>query len=307
MTDSSGLEFEHIRLKSLIDFIKIINESETKDKSHVERVYSFNHADFPQALNFCKNFGFIKEEGTRILALVRPDFLVVTLINALPEICQIYPSMRRFVDKFSYTDGQYKFKPNLTQKIEFTNERIFLSEASVLTIDGDELVLSGGHLAKDIFRRKISLQVLQASLIDKAIIGEDAEKYVFDYENNIRDKKFEFLQPTVVERISEKDVSAGYDILSFDKEAAAKGVYSPIFIEVKAISRQDDRFIWTANEMEVASEFGDAYYLYLVRMPIIDDPEQVVRKICNPYRNVYNNPLWGQRALSIEFREKELG
>ena len=61
---------------------------------------------------------------------------------------------------------------------------------------------------------------------------------------------------------------AGYDIKSFDLQAAQNGDKISIFIEVKAVSQLNYKFYWTRNEIEKASLYSKNYYLYL--FPIND-------------------------------------
>jgi len=62
----------------------------------------------------------------------------------------------------------------------------------------------------------------------------------------------------LVIRVSAKDVSAGYDIVSFNSDG------SPRFIEVKSSSGRAIRFEWSVREREVASENGIRYWIYFV-------------------------------------------
>lgn len=65
-----------------------------------------------------------------------------------------------------------------------------------------------------------------------------------------------------VRRISEENAKAGYDIESFGKEGEDRG--KPIFIEVKGSGGFKEDFFWTENEVKVAEENGDSYWLYFV-------------------------------------------
>lgn len=61
-------------------------------------------------------------------------------------------------------------------------------------------------------------------------------------------------------RISSIDVSAGYDILSYQNSNSQN--YDR-YIEVKSY-RGKPHFYWSANEKKVAEALGENYFLYLV-------------------------------------------
>jgi len=90
-------------------------------------------------------------------------------------------------------------------------------------------------------------------------IGQLGEKYIVKYErrnlikagrNDLADK---------VRRISEEDIGAGYDILSFDINGESK------YIEVKTTTGTGSTFELTANELHTAEKLGQQYWLYFVR------------------------------------------
>ncbi len=104
-------------------------------------------------------------------------------------------------------------------------------------------------------------------------IGQLGEKYIVKYErrnlikigrNDLADK---------VRRISEEDIGAGYDILSFDINGGSK------YIEVKTTTGTGSTFELTANELHTAEKLGQQYWLYFVR-DIGGTPQ--VTKVLNP-------------------------
>ncbi len=62
----------------------------------------------------------------------------------------------------------------------------------------------------------------------------------------------------LVIRVSVEDVSAGYDIISFERDG------SPRLIEVKSSVGRAIRFEWSIREREVASEHSSRYWIYFV-------------------------------------------
>jgi len=104
-------------------------------------------------------------------------------------------------------------------------------------------------------QNKLKLEQLRRTLEDQAKLGEAAEIFVMEYEA----KRLNWRLP---KRISEIDVSAGYDIMSY--ESCASTTFDR-FIEVKAVG-ESRSFHWSSNEIEKAKLLGERYYLYLVNM-----------------------------------------
>jgi hypothetical protein len=108
-------------------------------------------------------------------------------------------------------------------------------------------------------------------------IGQLGEKYIVKYErrnlikigrNDLADK---------VRRISEEDIGAGYDILSFGINGESK------YIEVKTTTGTGSTFELTANELHTAEKLGQQYWLYFVR-DIGGRPQ--VTKVPNPANQI---------------------
>lgn len=83
------------------------------------------------------------------------------------------------------------------------------------------------------------------------------------------------------ERISEYNVSAGYDIVSF---VSIESLIPDKFIEVKSCS--DERWIFyiSKNELDVAKRKQDSYFLYLYNRK-----KRNFRIIQNPYKLLFES------------------
>ena len=97
-----------------------------------------------------------------------------------------------------------------------------------------------------------------------------------------------------VKRISEIDVSAGYDIVSFEN---SKSFNYDRYIEVKSFSGQP-HFYWSKNEIEVAKLYGDRYYLYLVNIEKITKSNYDPTIIRNPVKTVMCSENWLMQPTS---------
>ena len=121
--------------------------------------------------------------------------------------------------------------------------------------------------------------------------GEQAEKFAFEYE------KQRLMQLGINKKplsISSVDVMAGYDMVSY--QSICSDNYDR-FIEVKAVSRSG--FYWSKNEYETARLKTDKYYLYLVDLNRVNEPEYAPEIIQNPAVTVMQTDGWFVEAQSF--------
>lgn len=131
----------------------------------------------------------------------------------------------------------------------------------------------------------LTLEQLKLRLQANSIAGAKAESFVLEYEK--RRISNLYLQ-SQIKQISEIDVCAGYDIVSFESNASPS--YDR-FIEVKAISRNLG-FFWSKNELEIAKLKGEKYYLYLVDLSKITDNEYNPIIVSNPASTIMSSSEW---------------
>lgn len=132
-------------------------------------------------------------------------------------------------------------------------------------------------------RKQLSLEKLKKQFESNELAGEKAELFALDYEK----KRLGLPLCEKVKRISEIDVTAGYDIVSYDSNLSQE---PDRFIEVKAVS--NDGFYWSRNEYEIAKLKGDTYYLCLVDLTKINQPNYLPQIINNPVVNVMESEAW---------------
>ena len=142
-------------------------------------------------------------------------------------------------------------------------------------------------------RTQLSLERLKKQLEDNELAGEKAELFVVEYEK----KRIGSPLCENIKRISEIDVAAGYDIVSFN---SSDSLEPDRFIEVKAVSASG--FFWSKNEYEVAKLKGDSYYLYLVELGRIDETGYVPEMIQNPTSIIMQADGWLVEAQSYHIR-----
>lgn len=135
-------------------------------------------------------------------------------------------------------------------------------------------------------KRKFNLIDLYKQLEQKKINGNLAEDFVLDFEKSRLGKQ----KYSSIEKISEYDVAAGYDILSFESK---NSLMIDRFIEVKGYTKNVS-FYWSRNEIDVSKIKKDNYYIYLVDINKIENKNYIPIIIKNPFLNVLNNKKWNK-------------
>lgn len=125
-------------------------------------------------------------------------------------------------------------------------------------------------------RPKVSISEERFKAIQKTReqIGLAGENWVVDYEkDNLTNDGYVELADKV-KRISQTNISAGYDVLSFEESGNEK------FIEVKTTALTKAEFFLSSNELDIAREFKYRYWIYFLS-EIYGSPK--LTKIHNPF------------------------
>lgn len=134
-------------------------------------------------------------------------------------------------------------------------------------------------------KKAISINQLKANLLRQERLGIEAEKFVLEYELK---RLSGHPNKEKISQVSEINVAAGYDILSFDNEESKE---SDRCIEVKSYSGSIN-FYWTQNEIEAAKTYRKRYFLYLVDRNRIADEGYEPVVIQDPFTSVYSSDEW---------------
>ncbi len=136
------------------------------------------------------------------------------------------------------------------------------------------------NIISEIKKRNLSLQEFNKLQNLKNKYGEEGEHFVLNFE---KQKFHNHALVDAIEQISHINSSAGYDISSLQDN---NSTIVDKFIEVKSYS-EIPRFYWSLNEVNVAKEEGDNYFLYLVDRNKINEDGYTPIMIQNPYQEVY--------------------
>ena len=202
------------------------------------------------------------------------------LLGAFLDDPAVERVLSTLLGSFQLVRGQLVARKNSLAPV--TTQFLFcrlLQQVGAITASGDYFVITRsfddllGHLV--IRTAKLTQEELLHQLDRQRQRGELAEKKVFEIEKNrlVALKRLDLAAK--VERISLHDVSAGYDIRSYEKNT------KPRFIEVKSSVGSQVLFEWSANERGKAAKEGDAYFVYFVpfsfSLPDLSSPVVIIK------------------------------
>ena len=184
--------------------------------------------------------------------------------------------------------------------LEYGAIRNFLTVAGALEKEHNgEICVTDSYeniFAKDLksYRQKLTLEELLKQKEEQSQRGLEAEEFVLELERNRLP-----LKAYKIKRISDFDVAAGYDIVSYDSNESMK--YDR-FIEVKCYLGKP-HFYWSENECDTARQKGSKYILCLVDYTRIKEPGYTPQYIRNPYDDIFTNENWLVNAASYKIQE----
>ena len=143
-------------------------------------------------------------------------------------------------------------------------------------------------------REKFTLDQLLKRQEEQSKRGLEAEEFVLRLEKQRLPGK-----AAKIKRISDFDVAAGYDVVSY--EDADSAAYDR-FIEVKCYIGSP-HFYWSENECDVAKIKGDKYILCLVDYTRMDEPGYVPEYISDPYTHIFEGNQWMVNTASYRIQK----
>lgn len=143
-------------------------------------------------------------------------------------------------------------------------------------------------------RKKFTLEQLLEQQEEQSRRGLEAEEFVLGLEKK---RLLELAQK--IKRISDFDVAAGYDIVSYENNGS--GQYDR-FIEVKCYMGSP-HFFWSENESDVAKIKADKYILCLVDYLKMGEPGYQPEFIRNPYETIFGSDEWLVNASSYRIQK----
>lgn len=265
--------------------------------------------DINQMIDYCVYFDFIIYDK---FIKINPEVIPYTATSDQLNSYVVEKTVEKLFLEGILTSQMFSF--DIKKKLYlFNNEKLALEYSTIRNVLVSQGVFIRLRLQKrtlfyiaenyeiiiakfcSIYKRKHSLEELKKRQEENEIAGEKAEKYTFSYEQHrIKGKNAD-----KIKKISNIDVSAGYDILSFQDENSTT---FDRFIEVKAIA-ENISFYWSRNELEVAKLLGENYYLYLIELRKINNINYMPIIIRNPALTIMKSTDWLIESESYHIRK----
>ena len=303
------------------EMLQRLRENDTRWTPDDLTAYFFNRivdgeAVFDGCLPMAKAIGIIRSDERSVLGIDSEflDFLAsesYMRAKTLERILVAFGNDDEFLTIFSPLYLSYDIVYSLIQidrsafGFRYANLRKFLTSFGFISPHPDnkirKFIINPKHrrlfdmrLLPEVKRRKIGIDNLEAALEQKRIAGANAEEFVVAFEKR---RVVAHPKPESIQRISDYDVAAGYDVVSYD---GPDSVSYDRFIEVKSCT-SDRRFFWCKNEILQAKIKRAQYFLYLVNPEKIRDVDYEPMIIQNPYENVFLDQSWAREAQSWLF------
>lgn len=296
-------DIDQVTLKKIVTLLNVIKESELNTKQNIEAKYLSAETKFHETLNFLININLVQKNNNRLeLSSNIKDNYSNELINSLIRKKNIFTSLvQEYLSLFHLKNDYLEFNPTIEQRLKYSNLRNLLIELGIIIFSGNNFYNISIEYNDLLFKK--SKHIITQKEFDKYLesckkIGFEAELFVLKLEQE--KLKASPLLEDMIEHVSVNNVSAGYDIKSFN--ISKEQIPQEKFIEVKAVSRIDWHFNWSSNEISVAQKLGKDYYLYLVPVEnkVIFN-SQNIRIIVDPYKNLINSDEWVSECNSKSF------
>jgi len=153
-----------------------------------------------------------------------------------------------------------------------TKEKIGFDEIHLLTISERQKV-------RRPFSRQVSPEELEARLAAQNKVGKVGEEIAVAHERNRLRRKGAATSEIDVERVSLKNVAAGFDIRSKYRNQIR-------YIEVKSSTSIDGAIYISPNEISTLKKHGESAFLYIVHVTDVTRKKgTIIAEIRNPFKN----------------------
>jgi hypothetical protein len=280
--------FENIEVKNLVKLYNILeNNLEYLDNAKLQ--YSKQNIYLRESLNFLIEIGLIFVDGNNIKIHDPSNGEIEDKIfNKIAENSEFGLEVKEYLNNFVNINGTYSFKPDAIYNNATSHLRNFLIYAKKIVYENSEYKVVDNEILELFLKNEYSPKKLEKDLKNKKQLGDDAEILIFKKEQ----EKINQINPSLkVDHVALRDVSAGYDIQSFEKKDDR---VEKIYIEVKAVSKSNYKFHLSVQEKQTANKLKDKYFIYLLPVDKSNrdkfDYNQLL-KITNLDKSIFQNQL----------------
>ena len=295
---------EGVSLESAQVLVELIADNATVERDLLERRFSERARGFEETLKFMEGMQALTTERGREVrraggldgmqeALRAGDRTFIEYMARLGvDSATRYGREMRGVLKAFRMEEEQAWLGSEDLRGEHYAARNILLEAGAMQLDHE----AGTYTINNWFYREfVRARYAHGTTPDKldyivnkqAEIGLAAELQVFEHERETVGQR----DAANVVHIALENTNAGFDIASTRREEETDRLRIRM-IEVKAVSPRDWAFTLTRNEVRVATESKDSYFLYLV--PVIEGKPAVTKMdvIQNPVRELLHGDEW---------------
>lgn len=291
-------------LVSIMAGKKRISRAEIRNRCALENSITVN---CPGAVAFFEYLRLVDTTSDTVMPLPELDTLAAKSNSEIIEQLAAM-SINRLVEEGIFDKDATGFdaeKGHITIKrsafpLAYAAVRNFLTMAGALDKEENGEICVAGNYESDWTeqlrnrRKKFTLEQLLEQQEEQSRRGLEAEEFVLGLEK----KRLPELAQKI-KRISDFDVAAGYDIVSYENNGS--GQYDR-FVEVKCYMGSP-HFFWSENESDVAKIKADKYILCLVDYLKMGEPGYQPEFIRNPYETIFGSDEWLVNASSYRIQK----
>lgn len=291
-------------------FCKEVITGTEKEYSSVKTVCSFKNGidlNFNCAVLLFLHIGVLSHEGEILQSEnISPYKEDQSFINNLCSLCfaKLLEDNLFNIDLVKFNEEDLVFYASRAAfKLEAAIFRNLLIELDAMSMnEANEFVFRKEF--EHIFSKQIKLhrikktqEKLLEELAEKQRIGAEGELFVLKFE---KERLADHPKIENVRIISDIDVSAGYDIISYKSKESEK---FDRYIEVKTFIGTS-HFFWSSNEIKQARLRREQYFIYLLDYSKINQPNYEPEMISDPFE-VIQNPLngWIMKTSTYEVKK----
>lgn len=281
-----------------------ISRDEIRNRCALENSITLN---CPGAVAFFEYLRLVNTTSDTVMPLPELDTLAAKSNGEIIEQLAAM-SINRLVEEGIFDKDATGFdaeKGHLTIKrsafpLAYAAVRNFLTMAGALDKEENGEICVAGNYESDWTeqlrnrRKRFTLEQLLKQQEDQSRRGLEAEEFVLGLEK----KRLPELAQKI-KRISDFDVAAGYDIVSYENNETE---HYDRFIEVKCYMGSP-HFFWSENESDVARIKADKYILCLVDYLRMGEPGYQPEFIRNPYETIFDSDEWLVNASSYRIQK----
>ena len=294
---------EGVSLESAQVLVELIADNAAVEKELLERRFAERARGFEETLKFMEGMQVLTERGREIRRAGNLDGMQEALKTgertfiehitkfSVESATRYGREVRGVLKAFRLEGGPVWLRSEDLGREHYAARNILL-EAGAIQLDhetGTYTINSWFHreFVRALYAHGTTPDKLDNVIKKQAEIGLAAELQVFEHECEIVGHR----DAAKVIHIAMENTNAGFDIASIRREEETDQLCIRK-IEVKAVSPKESAFMLTRNEVRVATECKDAYFLHLV--PVIEGKPDVTKMdvIQNPVRELLDEDEW---------------